>query len=310
VSSAGAVAFLPLGNGGWSSSMFQVEGHPRIEGTGGTRTQVATPGYFATLRIPIVRGRAFTSADADTSRRVALVNETLVRRFFPNEDPIGRVLVLARGDTLTVIGIVADVKQRGAANGLDQEIIMPAASTPRRTMTLVVRTIGDPAERAQDVVEAIAAFDRNLAINRVRTMDAVRDEFLAAYRVGQTAMGIFAVIAIVIATMGLYGIMSYTVAARRREFGVRLALGATTASLLGLVLRHGLRLAAAGVLLGLVAALGVMRLLQWRLYQVAPNDPATLAMVAGGMVVVAVVTAFVPARRALAVDPVSSLKAE
>lgn len=310
VSSAGAVAFLPLGNGGWSSSMFQVEGHPHIEGTGGTRTQVVTPGYFATLRIPIVRGRAFTSADADSSRRVALVNETLVRRFFPNEDPIGRVLVLARGDTLTVVGIVADVKQRGAGSDPGQEIIMPAASTPRRTMTVVVRTAGNPAERAQDIVQAIAAFDRNLAINRVRTMDTVRDEFLAAYRVGQTAMAIFAVIAIVIATMGLYGIMSYTVAARRREFGVRLALGATGRSLLGLVVSHGLRLTAIGVLLGLIAALGVMRLLQWRLYQVTPNDPATLAIVAGGMVVVAVATALVPARRAVAVDPVTSLKAE
>lgn len=310
VSSAGAVAFLPLSNSGWSSSMFQVEGHPRLEGTGGTRTQVVTSGYFTTLRIPIVRGRAFTSADADTVPRVALVNEMLVRRFFPHEDPIGRVLVLATGDTLTVIGIVADVKQRGAAADPGQEIIMPAASTHRRTMTLVVRTASDPAERAQDIVQAIASFDRNLAVNRVRTMDAVREEFLAAYRVGQTAMAIFAVIAIVIATMGLYGIMSYTVAARRREFGVRLALGATSGSLLGLVLRHGLRLTGIGVLVGLVAAVGVTRLLQWRLYQVTPGDPVTLAVVAGGMTVVALVTALVPARRALAVDPVTSLKAE
>jgi ABC-type antimicrobial peptide transport system permease subunit len=177
-------------------------------------------------------------------------------------------------------------------------------------MTIVVRTLADPAERTQEIVRAISGFDRNLAINRVRTMDAVRDEFLAAYRVGQTAMAVFAAIAILIATMGLYGIMSYAVAARRREFGVRLALGATGGSLLGLVLRQGVRLAATGVLLGLVAALGVMRLIQWRLYQVAPNDVPTLGAVAAGIIIIALAAALVPARRALAVDPLTSLKAE
>lgn len=310
VSSAGAVAFLPLGGTGWSSSMFQVEGRPAIEGTGGTRTQVVTPGYFTTLRIPIVRGRTFTTADADTARRVALINQTLANRFFPHEDPIGRVLVLATGARLTVIGIVADVKQRGAAADPGQEILMPAAVTQRRSMTLVVRTRTDPAELTSPIVKAIASFDHNLAINRVRTMDDVRDEFLAAYRVGQTAMAVFAVIAIVIATTGLYGIMSYTVASRVREFGVRLALGATRGALLALVLKQGLRLVAIGALFGLVAALGVMRLLQWRLYQVAPNDAPTLAGVTAGMIVLALGAALVPARRALAVDPVTSLRAE
>jgi putative ABC transport system permease protein len=310
VVSAGAVAFLPLGNTGWSSSMFQVQGHPTIEGTGGTRTQVATPGYFTTFRIPILRGRAFTTADADASRPVALVNETLVRRFFANEDPIGRVLVLANGDTLTVTGIVADVKQRGATADPGQEIIVPAATKERRSMTLVVRTAGAPTAMIPDVVRAIAAFDPNLAINRVRTMDTVRDEFLAAYRVGQTAMAVFAVIAIVIATMGLYGIISYGVVARTREFGVRLALGATDVSLLRLVVGQALRLAGIGVAAGIAAALGVMRLMQWRLYQVAPDDPATLAAVAAIMIAIAVTAALIPARRALAIDPVRSLRAE
>jgi predicted permease len=310
VVSAGAVAFLPLGNTGWSSSMFQVQGHPKIEGTGGTRTQVATPGYFTTFRIPILHGRAFTSADRDTSRRVALVNETLVRRFFPNEDPIGRVLVLVSGDTVTVIGIVADVRQRGATADPGQEIIMPAATKERRSMTLAIRTAGAPTVMIRDIVRAVAAFDPNLAINRVRTMDTVRDEFLAGYRVGQTAMAVFAAIAIVIATMGLYGIISYGVAARTREFGVRLALGATDVSLLRLVLGQALRLAGVGVVAGVAAALGVMRLMQWRLYQVAPDDPATLGTVAVIMIAIAITAALIPARRALAIDPVRSLRAE
>jgi putative ABC transport system permease protein len=141
-------------------------------------------------------------------------------------------------------------------------------------------------------------------------MDTVRDEFLAGYRVGQTAMAVFAAIAIVIATMGLYGIISYGVAARTREFGVRLALGATDVSLLRLVLGQALRLAGVGVVAGVAAALGVMRLMQWRLYQVAPDDPATLGAVAVIMIAIAITAALIPARRALAIDPVRSLRAE
>jgi putative ABC transport system permease protein len=269
-----------------------------------------TPGYFAAFRIPILRGRSFTDADADTARRVAMVNETLARRFFPGDDPRGHVLVLADDTRLTVVGVVADVKQQGAQSDPGQEILVPAATTSRRSMTMVLRTMGDPALLTPTVVKAISSFDRNLAVNRVRTMDAVVDEFLSASRVGQVAMLIFALLAMVIAATGLYAIMSYTVASRTREFGVRLALGASGWSLLGLVLEQGLRFAAVGIVAGLVAAFGAMRVLQSRLYQVAPNDPQTFCAVALGVVVVAIVAGAIPARRALGVDPVSSLKAE
>jgi predicted permease len=310
VTSAGGVAFLPLSGSGWSSSMFQVEGRPSMTGTGGTRTQVVTPGYFATFKIPIPRGRAFTDADADSAHVVGIVNETLVRRFFANDDPIGRVLSLANGTRLTVVGVVADVKQRGVLGDPGQEIITPAATTSRRSMTMVVRTVGDPAAAAPAIVKAVSSFDRNLAVNRVRTMGAVMDEYLAAPRVEQTAMLIFAAIAMVIATMGLYAIMSYTVASRTREFGVRLALGASEWSLLGLVLKQGLRLTAAGLVVGIPAALAVTRVLQSRLYRVPANDPLTLGAVAIGVVLVAIATGLIPAQRALGVDPLRSLKSE
>ena len=289
VTSTGAVAFLPLNRSGWSSQMFQVEGRPPLRGSGGTRTQVVTPGYFATFKIPILRGRALTEADADSNNRVALVNQTLVKRFFPDGDPIGRVLVLASGTHLTVVGIVADVKQQGATDDPGQEIIMTAATTSRRSMTMVVRTSGDPAAMSQTIVNAVGAYDPNLAINRVLTMDAVVHEFLAPYRVEQTAMAVFGAIAIAIAMMGLYAIMSYTVAARAREFGVRLALGASARSLLGLVLGQGLRIASVGVVIGLAGALVAMRMLQSRLYQVAPDDPVTLAAVVLGIVGIAII---------------------
>ena len=310
VTSAGAVAFLPLGRSGWSSSMFQVDGRPPMKNTGGTRTQVVTPGYFAALKIPILRGRALTDADADTTRRVALVNETLARRFFPDDDPLGRVLVLANGARFQIVGIVADVKQQGAASDPGQEILMPSATTSRRATTLVVRTSTDPAQLTSAVVKAIASFDPNLAISRVRTMNDVVDEFLQPYRIEQVSMTVFAAIAIVIATMGLYAIMSYTVASRTREFGVRLALGATGRSLVRLVLLQGLRLATAGVVIGVAGALATMRMMRSRLYDVAPSDPLTLASVVVGVGLVAIAAALLPAQRAIAVDPVSSLRAE
>src|SRR5262249_30766481 len=156
---------------------------------------------------------------ADTTRRVALVNETLARKFFDGDDPIGQVLVLTGGMRLTVVGVVGDVRQNGASSDAGAEILMTAATTSRRSMNLVMRTSREPSEMTSDIVKAVAAYDPNLAINRVRTMDVVVDEFLAPFRVERMLMGGFAVIAIVIATIGLYAIMSYMVASRTREFG-------------------------------------------------------------------------------------------
>src|SRR5262249_43818623 len=155
VVSAGAVSWLPLSRSGWSASMFQVAGRPALKGSGGTRTQHATPGYFAALKIPLLRGRAFTEADLDTTHRVALVNETLAHRFFDRDDPIGQVLVLSNGMRLTVVGVVGDVKQNGASSDAGAEILMTAATTSRRSMNLVVRTSRDPAEMTSDIVKAV-----------------------------------------------------------------------------------------------------------------------------------------------------------
>jgi putative ABC transport system permease protein len=310
VESAGAVAFLPLGGTGWASSMFQVEGRPKLEGTGGTRTQVASPGYFAAFRIPVVRGRALTAADADSANPVALVNETLVRRFLPGENPLGLQLTLANGTRAQIVGVVADVKQQGANADPGQEIITPAAATARRSMTLVLRTTGAPADMAPVAIKAIAAFDPNLAVSRVRTMDAVVNDSLAAARVGEVAMIVFALIALVIATTGLYAIVSYNVAARAREFGIRIAMGATNQSLLSMVARQGIALTVAGLGLGLGGALAMGQLMRFRLFEVAPNDPLTFVVVGLGMLVVAMAAAVIPARRALAGDPIAALKAE
>jgi putative ABC transport system permease protein len=160
------------------------------------------------------------------------------------------------------------------------------------------------------VLQAVAGFDPNLAINRVRTMETVVDEFLAPYRIQQTAMTVFAALAILIAAIGLYAIMSFTVGSRLREFGVRLALGASRGSLLGLVLGQGLRLAAFGVVIGVFGAVGALRILRSQLYDVAPNDPFTLAAVAASIAVLTILAGMAPTRRALAVDPVSALRSD
>lgn len=310
VTSAGAVAFLPLSRSGWSAKMFQVEGRAALKGSGGTRTQIVTPGYFETFKIPLLRGRALTASDVDTARRVALINQELARRFFADDDPIGRVLVLTAGDRMTVVGVVGDVKQQGATSGAGQEILMPAAIHSRRSMNLVVRTSREPSELAADITKAVERYDPNLAINRVRTMGAVVDDFLAPFRVERMLMGGFAVIALVIATMGLYAIMSFTAASRMREFGVRLALGASSSSLIGLVLGQGLRLAGLGVAIGVVGAIAATRLMRSMLFDVAPGDPVTIGIVGAGVCLMAFAAGVIPARRAMAVDPVRSLREE
>ena len=314
VASAGATSTLPLSGGGWSSTTVQLPGRETRRGSNDVRLQFVTPGYFTVFGISLIAGRGFSSADADTGRRVVLVNETLSRRLFtgdglPNAQPLGKSLVLPDGERVSIIGVVADVKQRGAMTPPDPEMLRPAGAASR-AMTVVVRTRGEPAARSAAIVDAISRFDPNLAIGPVRTMDAVVAEFLMPAHVGEVAMEVFACIALIIAVMGLYGIVSFVVASRTREFGIRLALGARRLSLLRLVVNFGMGLAAWGLVIGIGSALAVTRLMQWRLYQIAPSDPLTIGAVSVGIVLVAVAAALIPARHAIAVDPVLSLRAE
>jgi predicted permease len=310
VTSAGAVGSLPLGRAGFAAQMFQIAGRPKLDGSGGTRLQIVTPGYFSAFKIPLLRGRVFTETDTDTLQRVALINETLARKFFPAEDPLGQVLVLHSGMRMTIVGVIGDVRQQGATSSAGQEIMMPSATTARRSMYLVVRTNRDPAELSSDVAKAVAGYDPNLAINRVRTMDAVVHDFLGPFRVQRMLMVGMAAIALVIAAMGMYAIVSYSVASRTREFGVRLAMGATSTSILRLVLGQGVRLAGVGVVLGLLGAVAATRVMKSMLFGVRPGDPMTIGMAGVGICAVVLLAALVPATRAMRVDPVRSLRAE
>ncbi|HEX7049881.1 MAG TPA: ABC transporter permease [Longimicrobiales bacterium] len=310
VRTAGVVSNLPLSHSSRSSS-FSVEGQPPATPADrpSARMQRITPHYFSAMRIPLVAGRAFDDRDRADAPRVAIINQTLARRYFPGEDPLGRGLVI--GDRRwEVVGVVGDVFHQGVGDAVDPEIYLPQAQAPQVAAALAVATEGDPARAAPAIRRAIRDFDADLAIARVRTMDGWAAWFLAPYRLVMGIMAAFALIALVISGVGLYGVISYAVAQRTREFGVRTALGARPRDVLRLVVGQGARLAGIGLALGLAGALAVTPLLGFLLYGVDATDPATLVVVGGLLAGVALLASYVPARRATSIDPMEALRAE
>jgi putative ABC transport system permease protein len=268
--------------------------------------------YFSTLEIPIRRGRPFTAADGPGAARVAIVDETVARRFFPGEQPIGRFITI---DTLDwqIVGIAASTRF-GARNRnvamYPGEIYRPVAQWPWRQAQFVARTRGNPSAAGPAIEAAVRAFDRDLAVTRVEPMEAVIDEDVASDRLVSAMMVGFAAAAVLIAAIGLYGVISYGVAQRVREFGIRRALGADSGALLTLVLGQGLTLAVVGAGLGLVGAFASTRLMRSLLYGVSPDDPITLGTVVLAMCAVGLAASYVPARRASLADPMESLREE
>jgi len=271
----------------------------------------ATAEYFATLELPVIRGRAFTREDKSNTMPVAIIDEALARRFFANEDPIGRVLVISKV-RWQIVGVVGEANHgirnlRGQGAG---EIYRPMAQWPRRSIQLVVRTNGDPMRAAPAVMKVAREFDRDLAVSRVMAMETLINDDIAPDRVLAGMMMGFALAAVLISAIGLYGVISYGVAQRMREFGIRRALGADAVSLLALVLGQGVRLATLGAAIGIIGAVAATRLMGAMLFGVSPTDPLTLAAVAVSMCVVGVAASYLPARRATRVDPMTSLREE
>jgi predicted permease len=310
VERAGAVLGMPYGVGAARGS-FEIAGQPPLlpERRPRVRMQAATPGYFDALEIPIVRGRAFTNGDAANSPRVALINEVVAQRFFPDEDPIGRTLII---DSLRweIVGVVGSVFYGDVEQIESPEIYRPMQQWPRPTVWIAARTRGDPAQIALQVTAAVRAFDPDIAITRLFTMNALRTDSMGSERMMLRLMGGFAFAAVLISAIGLYGLISYSVSQRTREFGVRLALGAGPSAVLGLVLGQGVRLAAVGAALGITGAIAALRVMQSMLFRVSPTDPLTLGIVVVLICAVALLAAYIPARRATLIDPMSSLRQE
>jgi putative ABC transport system permease protein len=310
VQSAGVTFALPFSDA-MSTNNFDVVGQPAPAPHHHpyARMQPATPDYFATLGIPIVRGRAFSPSDAPGAPRVAIVNQAMARRFFPNADPLGQTLMIG-GEQWQIVGVSGNVMYGQLGQLVTPEIYRPMQQWPWSDASVVVRTLGDPAAAEPAILAAVRRFDPDIAVSRMSPLAEGFRTVLAPYWIMLGLMGGFAVIAMLISAIGLYAVISYSVAQRTREFGVRMALGAEPGRLLRLVLGQGLRLTAFGGAVGFAAALAAAPLLRSLLYGVSPSDPLTYALVAVGASVIGIVASYRPARRAAATDPMISLQAD
>ena len=315
VRAAGAVSSLPMG-GDTMSSSFRIEGRPVSPNETLPHGDLwsATHDYFRALGIPLVRGRYFSERDAADAPGVAIIDEVTARKYWPSEDPVGkRISFEGDGDDRKwreVVGVVGHVKNRGLEGEARPQYYVPYPQNPFSSMAIVVQAEGDPAALAGTVRGAIQAIDVDLPVYRVTTMERLVADSLAERRFSTLLLGVFAAVALLLAAVGLYGLLSYTVAQRRHEIGIRMALGARAGDVLRLVVGQALWLTLAGIALGLVAALALTRVMAGLLYGVSALDPATFAGVALLLLAVALAACLVPARRATRVDPAIALRAE
>ena len=271
---------------------------------------VVTPGHFETLRVPMRSGRTFSRADRLESPPVAIVNQTFADRYFQDADPIGQRIRLGQGWT-TIVGIVAAIRNSGTTQPVRPEVFMPVhQQTAWNQLFVLVRADGSPGALLPSIREAVLAVDREQPIYAIQTLEEAMATASFQQRIAALLLGIFAGVALVLAAIGIYGVMSYTVSARTQEMGVRLALGAQRDELMWLIFRHVLTLALAGVAIGLVLLAGASRAIRGLLYGVTPSDPVTIVAVVVTLGLVALAAAWLPAWRASRVDPIEALRYE
>jgi putative ABC transport system permease protein len=315
VRSAGMVNFLPLYGGMGSSTGFKILGQPEPPPgeEPGTDVRVVDGGYFGTMGIPLLRGRNFSETEQTQPKRVILINEALARKYFPNQDPLGQRLDVVMFDDPTpteIIGIVGNVRYDTLIDEAPPAVYFSHSDLTYSFMTLVVRTDGDPTAIAPAIQREIRALDPNQPVSDVRTMDQVMSEWVARSRFNTMLLGLFAGLATLLSAVGIFGVMNYSVALRTRELGLRLAVGAQPRQVLLLVLRQGLLLTVVGVLLGLVAAFALTRLLSGLLFGVTAVDVTTFSSISVLLVIVSLLACYLPARRAMRIDPLSALRYE
>ena len=310
VKAVGGVDVLPLATALRSASRFLIEGQPASE-TGArpvAQTRGASLGYFAAMGIPLVRGRLFT--DADLGGANIIINESMAKRFWPDADPIGKRINLCSFAPAPcwspVIGVVGDIHQFGLDGAPTFDVYGSGGWLPH----FVIRTSSDSVSLARAAAEEIHKIDPNLPVTHVMTLDGVLAETVAPRRFSTVLLGIFAALALLLAAIGIYGVMSYVVSLRINEIGIRMALGAQPRDIWQLILGRGAKLALAGVAIGLIGALGLTRLLSSLLFEVRASDPVTFGAVALLLTAVALLACYFPARRAMRTDPIIALRYE
>jgi putative ABC transport system permease protein len=312
VEQAALVRAVPL-TGNYAVAGYFVEGRPEPAPGQEPQTQlnIVTPDYFRTLGIPLHEGRDFTDHDDADAPKVAVVNQTLARQVWPQEDPLGRRLRLQGSDDwVTVIGVVGDVKHRRISEPPQAQVYTAHYQDPKIFACVVARTAGDPLTLADPVRAAIWAVDKDQPVWSVAPLEGVLGQALAPTRFLLFLFGAFAVVALLLAAIGIYGVLSYAVAQRTQEIGIRIALGARAAQVLRMVVRQGMGLTLGAIVLGLGAAAALTRLMQSLLFGVSPGDPPTFAAAAFVLALIALFACWLPARRATLVDPVTALTHE
>jgi putative ABC transport system permease protein len=310
VQSASVVTALPMA-GNFGSRYFGIEGRPpQPPGQGfNANTNLATPGYFETMNIPLLEGRDFEEGDVRGAPDVVVINQEAVRRYWPDESPIGQRITF-ENRTRTVIGVVGNVKQSGLDIETRPEMFSPYYQVTVPFGTVLVRTKTDPATMTSAVRGAMQEIDKDLPLYGIKTVSDVISDSVAPRRLNMLLLGIFAGLALVLAAVGLYGVISYSVSQRTREIGIRMALGASHKSVLRLVVGQGIVLASVGVAIGVVASFFLTKFMATLLFGVSPTDPITFVAISVLLIAVSIVASVIPARRAMKVDPMVALRYE
>jgi predicted permease len=305
--------FSPLAlTSGPGSVNFDIEGRPVSSGDLQPRldANTASPGYFETIRQPLLRGRTFTDRDDANAMKVVIINRAMALHRFASEDPLGRRISFDQGKTwITIVGVVGDAREYGLERAVGDEVYLPVDQTGFAG-SLLVRTTLDPMSMLPLVRKALRDVDPQLAVDQVETIERLQYESVASPRITTILLGIFAGLALVISASGIAGIMALTVSQRTRELGIRMALGQSKSSVVRMVVRQGLVVALAGTALGLIGAMVVARLLSSLLYATSPTDISTFVGVSLLFVAVAGLACFLPARRVTLIDPFLALRQE
>jgi putative ABC transport system permease protein len=310
VESVGLISELPL-SGQPNDMPYTVEGRPPVSSDQAFDDDFRRVNrqYFGALRIPLLRGRNFTEQEVRESAKVILISDLLARQVFPNEEPLGKRLIMSFGNQpFEIIGVVGDIRHRALESEPRAAMYFPTYR--EGSMNVVIRTKGEPTSLAAAARKEIQGIDQDQPVADVRTMEEWLQTSVAGPRYRTTLLGLFALVALLLASTGIYGVMSYSVTQRTHEIGVRMALGARQRDVLKLVVRQGMLLVIVGVALGLAGAFALTRVMSTLLFGVTAKDPLTFVAVAGLLTFVAFVACYVPARRATKVDPLVALRYE